>query len=89
LEFRKRITTSYDGLFRENDEQEAESDFSETTQFGKRWGWYSSIYALAKGDVTRFNEVTRQPLTKCLTLLTFEKEKQEIEQRKIDRIMKR
>jgi hypothetical protein len=27
--------------------------------FGERWGWYQSIYALAGGDVTKFDQVTK------------------------------
>jgi hypothetical protein len=88
LEFRKRIINSYDGLFGEGseDEQESISDFSETTQFGKQWGWYQSIYAIAKGDITKFDEVTRMGLLKCLTYLTFEKQKNEIEQRQLNKL---
>ena len=88
MEFRKRIIASYDGLFgeRDEDEQEPVSDFSETTQFAKRWGWYQSIYAIAKGDITKFDEVTRMGLLKCLTYLTFEKQKIEIEQRQLNKL---
>jgi hypothetical protein len=91
LEFRKRVTTGYPELFGEGDEegQEPINDFSETTQFAKQWGWYQSIYALAKGDVTRFDEVTELRLTKCLTYLVFEKQKNEIERRQFERNLKR
>ncbi len=51
------------------------------TQFAKRWGWYQSIYAIAQGDITRFDEVTNYKLTKCLTYLVFEKQKTDIERR--------
>jgi hypothetical protein len=91
LEFRKRVTAGYPELFGEGDEegQEPINDFSETTQFAKRWGWYQSIYGLAKGDVTRFDEVTELRLTKCLTYLVFEKQKNEIEHRQFQRNLKR
>jgi hypothetical protein len=91
LEFSKRVTTGYPELFGEGDEegQEPINDFSETTQFAKQWGWYQSIYALAKGDVTRFDEVTELRLTKCLTYLVFEKQKNEIERRQFERNLKR
>jgi len=91
LQFRKRVIDGYPELFGEADEdgQEPINDFSETTQFAKRWGWYQSIYALAKGDVTRFDEVTALRLTKCLTYLTFEKQKNEIEQRQLQRQLRR
>jgi hypothetical protein len=91
LDFRKRVTNGYPELFREGDEEGSEpvNDFSETTQFAKRWGWYQSIYALAKGDVTRFDEVTELRLTKCLTYLVFEKQKNDIERRQFERNLKR
>ena len=59
LQFRKRVTDGYPELFGEELEegQEPVNDFSETTQFAKRWGWYQSIYGLAKGDVTKFDEI--------------------------------
>ena len=90
MEFRKRIIDSYAYLFgtADKDEQEDTNEFSEQAQFGKQWGWYQSIYALAKGDVTKFDEVTRMGLLKCLTYLTFEKQKNEIEQRQLNKYLK-
>jgi hypothetical protein len=87
LDFRKRIITGYNQLFNDSnsDEQGFQSDFSEQTQFGKQWGWYQSIYGLAKGDITKFDVVTGYKLTQCLTYLTFEKQKTEIEQRQINK----
>jgi hypothetical protein len=79
LDFRKRLTDSFSGLFGEGDEEDDGNEWSETRQFGKQWGWYQSIYALAQGDIRRFDAVTREPVRKCLTLLTFEKQKTQIE----------
>ena len=56
--------------------------------FGKKWGWYQSVYALAKGDVLRFNKVTELSLFECLNYLSFEKEKTQIEQEEIKRAYK-
>jgi hypothetical protein len=53
------------------------------------WGWYQSIYALAGGDVLKFNKVTESPLFQCLTYLTFEKEKNELESMMIKKAYKR
>jgi hypothetical protein len=85
VEFRKRIVNSYNELFvtRDEEEQDNFSDFTERGQFNKRWGWYGSIYGIAKGDITKFNEVTRLPLTQCLTYLIFEKQKNQIENNEI------
>jgi hypothetical protein len=61
------------------------AEYSDQAQFGKRWGWYSSIYALAQGNVRRFDEVSKLPITQSLTWLTFEKEKTEIEMKLINK----
>lgn len=89
MEFRKRTIDSYPILFGESDDEEEQNDFSETTQFGKRWGWYQSIYQLAKGDLTKFERVTETGLFECLTMLTFEKQKMEIENRQLKRAHER
>jgi hypothetical protein len=56
--------------------------------FGKKWGWYQSVYALAKGDVLKFKEVTKSNLGSCLLWLEFEKEKNELEAQRIKRAYK-
>ena len=91
MDFRKRIATGYPELFGDGDNEGEEpvADFSETTQFSKRWGWYQSLYAIAKGDITKFDEITKSRLTRCLTYLTFEKQKNEIEQRQLERQLRR
>jgi len=71
----------------DEDEQEV-NDYSERAQFNKRWGWYNSIYAIAQGDLTKFDEVTGLGVRKCLTWLTYEKQKREIEEREIKRMTK-
>jgi hypothetical protein len=88
LEFRKRIIDSYAYLFgtADKNEQEDGNEFSEQAQFQKQWNYYTSIYALAQGDITRFDTVTGYRLTQCLTYLTFEKQKQEIEQRQLNKL---
>ncbi len=87
MEFRKRVITGYPVLFGESDSEEQGDfgEFSERTQFAKHWGWYQSIYAVAQGDVTRFERVTKLRLTTALTFLTFEKQRTEIEQRELKR----
>ena len=43
--------------------------------FGKKWGNYSSIVELANGDIDRIDMVTKQPLEKCLLLLSYKADK--------------
>ena len=82
LEFKQRVIDGYPNLFGEGGEQ---NEYSESYQFGSKWGWYQSIYSLAKGDVTRLDEVTEVGLFKALTMLSFEKEKHDIEMMQIQR----
>ena len=85
MEFRSRLVENYDELFG----QSTGGGLDGISQFGKKWSWYQSIYALAQGDVTRFDTVTKYRLTKCLNYLSFEKQKQEIEQRQLNKQLKR
>ena len=73
-------------LFKGASEEDEGADFSSRGQFAKQWGWYTSIYAIANGDLTRFNTVTRLNILQCLTYLTFEKQKNEIEQQELNKI---
>ena len=59
--------------------ERTENPYTREAQFGQRWGWYQSIYALAQGDVLKFGDVTQLPINQALTYLTFEKEKNDIE----------
>ena len=66
----------YDGLFTSTS---GNAGRTYTQGFGKKWGWYQSIYALAKGDVRRIDEVTKLPFQQCFIWLEFEKEKNDLE----------
>ena len=87
LSFRDRVIKDYPSLFGDGSE-ENERDFSSKGQFAKKWGFYSSIYAIAQGKLGDFDEVTSMGLFKCLTYLTFEKEKKEIEQQELNKLRK-
>jgi hypothetical protein len=75
LAFRERTIAGYPELFG----GEEADDYSRQGQFAKRWGWYTTVYQLAQGDIRRFAEITRLELHECLHFLTFEKQKQEAE----------
>ena len=53
----------------------------EFADFGRKWGWYQNIYALAGGDIFKIDDVTELKLLKALTFLSFEAEKNKIEQK--------
>ena len=84
MEFSERIAKRYTVLFGEGTEEQ--SEFNERTQFGKQWGWYSFYYALAGGKFEQIGLVGKRKLTEALTFLTFEKQKQQIEQMEIERM---
>ena len=77
MEFKKRIVGQYPDLFAEGNKEQV--DLSPTGNFGTKWGWYQSIYGLAKGDVTKFDKVTELNVHQCLLYLAFEKDKLELE----------
>jgi hypothetical protein len=64
-------------------EQTERGEFSAISGFTTKWGWYNSIYAIANGDITRFENITKLNVHECLTYLTYTKEKNEIEARNI------
>ena len=88
LRFRERVVDSYPELYGTGDE-EATTDLTAQGSFSSKWGWYQSIYALAKGDVLKFDEVTSQGLYKCLNYLVFEKEKNQLEAQMIKNAYKK
>ena len=81
LQFNERIAEIYAELFGKTDKEGTD----ERSNFARKWGSYSELYALAQGDITRFKTVARLPLHQCLMYLAFEKEKAEFESRIIKR----
>ena len=81
LSFRKRLVGRYPDLF-----GEGENEYTSEAQFGRKWGWYSSFYQLAQGDVTRFDRVGRLGVHEALTFLVFEKERIDLERKQIAKI---
>ncbi len=81
LSFRDSVIESYPEIYGSDTDERGELGAAQT--FGKKWGWYQSIYGLAKGDILKFDRVTELELHKCLTYLVFEQEKNKIEQQMI------
>ena len=84
LQFRERVEQNYAGLF----ETTGDTTTSAVGNFATKWGWYQSIFALAKGDVRHFEDITKLNFHQCLTALEFMKEKTEIEQKQIKKSFK-
>ena len=76
----KELSNGYDTLFTGTT---AERGYTKADIFNSKWGWYSSIYALANGDITRFEDITKLNVNQSFTMLSFMKEKTEIEQQQI------
>lgn len=51
-----------------------EAELNAKIGFG-RWSWFAFIEKLAKGDITKFEEVTNQNFITCLNLLSYWKER--------------
>ena len=77
MEFKQRVNDNYPELFETGSGQQ--TDYSAGAGFGKKWGFYQSVYGIAKGDVTKFDIVTKLNVHECLLFLAFEKEKNQIE----------
>jgi len=83
LPFRERLTENYNALFTATGSGDTSSSREES--FGSKWGWYQSVYALAGGDVSKIEGITKLGVHQCMMWLEFEKEKNELE---ADRIKK-
>ena len=84
LEFRTRIIENYDELFG----QQGGRDLDAVSQFSKKWGWYQSLYGLATGDITRFENITKLKMHECFMMLSFMKDKNELEAKQIKKKFK-
>ena len=79
LQFRNRIIETYDTLFQSSGAEE----YTRAANFGKKYGWYQSIFSLAGGNVRKFEDITKLNFHQCFTFLSFTKEKAEIEAQQI------
>jgi len=57
----------------------------EIADFGIKWGWYQNIYQLAKGDIQQFNKVVKLRLHDALMYLSFEADKNKLENKMLKR----
>ena len=85
MEFSERTREEYPSLF---DSGDGDGDFEQSeNNFSKQWGWYTSFYALAKGDIRAFETVGKFPITQAFTFLSFEKQKSQLEAKLIKKRM--
>ena len=84
MEFRSGLIENYDELFGGGGTR----DLDAVSQFSRKWGWYQSIYGLAKGDITQFENITKLKMHECFMMLTFMKDKNELEAKQIKKNFK-
>ncbi len=78
LSFRDGLVSSYDELFGGGGD-----DLSSAATFGRKWGWYQSLFSLSQGDIRRFENITKLNIHTCLYALSFMKDKAEVEAKQI------
>jgi len=83
-QFTKGLTERYPEIF-EGDGTSTQHQIN----FGKKWRNYSSIFELAGGDIQKMDEVTEQPLEKCLLFLSYKADKALLESLVHKEMMKR
>ena len=79
VSFRERLVKDYGELFGKGEQGGLDS----VSNFSRKYGWFQSIYALSQGRVERFENITKLDLHQCLYTLTYMKEKQELENKRI------
>jgi len=75
LGFNERLAELYSELFGESNK----TGTDKRSGFNRKWGSYSELYIISKGDITKFEQITKLPLHQCLMFLAFEKEKADLE----------
>ena len=66
-----------------------EDGFSEANDFSREWGWFASLDELAKGDATKYDEVTKLPMHLCLKIMDYKIAKARNESEQLKKQMKR
>ena len=84
VEFRSGLIKNYDELFGGKSDKSLDG----VSQFSRKWGWYQSIYGLAQGDIRRFESITELNVHSCFMMLSFMKEKSELEAEQIKKKFK-
>ena len=78
--FKQRTGESHPSLFGEGN---ATTSSGSEAKLAEDFGWWGSFYAIAQGRLTDFEKIEKLNFNACLTYLSFEKQKNEIEQKRI------
>ena len=57
---------------------ETQSTTSRLGQFSAKYGWYQSIYALSKGDITKYEHITKLKFQECFLMLAFNERQESV-----------
>jgi hypothetical protein len=84
LQFRNRLAQLYTEVFA----TEGSSGINDLEQasVSRKWGWFTFIYSLSKGDVLRVEGVTSQRIHTALQWSAYEMDLQEMEKKLTDKI---
>jgi len=85
VEFRIGVIANYDELFGQSG---GERNLDAVSQFSSKWQWYQSLYSLAQGDITRFEDIIKLSFHKCFMMLSFMKDKSELESKQMKKKFK-
>lgn len=85
MEWRRGVFSKFNGIFGGGTEGEAEGDnydglskkeiieIKRQEELDKKFRWYSFVYSLADGDITKFEKVLDLNLIFCLNHISFKK----------------
>lgn len=77
FDYRKSVNKRYPELF-----DSAGSSSGKEVGFNKKWGWYTSLYALTDGNILQLDEVVEMNINKVLTWLAYKSDLVKVQQKK-------
>ena len=80
LRTRERINESYPELFGGDAEG---SEFSARGQFSRKWNWYTSLFRIADGDITKYATIAKLNIHECLYYLAYKNDLDKLEAQEI------
>lgn len=85
MDYRADLFKRYEGLFVSDGNEDEDVEISgrmtidssnaiAQSKKNRKWSWFSVIYSLCKGDITKTDEVVSKTFVECLIWLSYEKE---------------
>ena len=76
--FKQSVIERYGNLF-----QRSEESTTLEGGFNSRWGWYGSIFLLARENINEIENTVALNMHTCLNALSYLKDKSEVEMKKL------